>query len=163
MKRALILAAVFLLASQMAYAGQVAARYDSRTGDKELDVSLGKVNVEANADRNNFIKKLSVSYNTPEKNIEVLFSREQMQPADVYMTLKVARIANRPIETVVREYRVNQGRGWGVIAKNLGIKPGSKEFHALKRDDSGMLGQQGGNAGKGKGHGHGKGRGRDKD
>ena len=23
--------------------------------------------------------------------------------------------------------------------KNLGIKPGSKEFHDLKRDDSGML------------------------
>ena len=23
-------------------------------------------------------------------------------------------------------------KGWGVIAKNLGIKPGSEEFHALK-------------------------------
>ena len=25
------------------------------------------------------------------------------------------------------------GKGWGNLAKTLGIKPGSREFHALKR------------------------------
>ena len=37
-----------------------------------------------------------------------------------------------PPEHVVDQYRKNKGQGWGVIAKSLGIKPGSAEFHALK-------------------------------
>jgi hypothetical protein len=33
---------------------------------------------------------------------------------------------------VIEQYRSSKGKGWGVLAKSLGIKPGSKEFHALK-------------------------------
>jgi hypothetical protein len=40
-----------------------------------------------------------------------------------------------------------------VIAKNLGIKPGSKEFHALKKGD--FAGNDS-DSGKGKGKGKGK-------
>jgi hypothetical protein len=54
---------------------------------------------------------------------------------------------------VVREYKAHKGQGWGVIAKNLGIKPGSKEFHALKK---GGLNAGGDDPGKGKGKGKGK-------
>ncbi len=47
----------------------------------------------------------------------------------------------------------------GVIAKELGIKPGSPEFHALKRGDFVFTGEPGGSAGgvQGKGKGNGKG------
>ena len=34
---------------------------------------------------------------------------------------------------------LTKGKRLGVIAKRLGIKPGSKEFHELKKDDSGIL------------------------
>jgi len=37
---------------------------------------------------------------------------------------------------VVKEYDVNKDKGWGVMAKNLGIKPGSDAFHSLKKDSS---------------------------
>jgi hypothetical protein len=55
----------------------------------------------------------------------------------------------------------NKGKGWGVIAKNLGIKPGSAEFHALKRGDLSFTGEPGAGEGqKGQGKGKGKGRGK---
>ncbi|WP_169732719.1 hypothetical protein [Holophaga foetida] len=48
------------------------------------------------------------------------------------------------------------------MAKELGIKPGSAEFHALKRGDLRFDGRPQGGQGKGKdkerGKGHGKGR-----
>jgi hypothetical protein len=39
---------------------------------------------------------------------------------------------------------------WGVLAKSLGIKPGSKEFHALKRGQD-LYDSSGTSKGKGKG------------
>jgi len=74
-------------------------------------------------------------------------------PGDAYMCFRVGQVASKPVEVVTNEYQTNKGKGWGVIAKNLGIKPGSKEFHELKKgnfngDDSG--------SGQGKGKGKGK-------
>ena len=58
---------------------------------------------------------------------------------------------------VVTEFREHAGQGWGVIAKNLGIKPGSAEFHALKNgrlpargQDGSMVAKGHGKSGKGK-------------
>jgi hypothetical protein len=34
---------------------------------------------------------------------------------------------------VLEKYKAGKGKGWGNLAKTLGIKPGSREFHALKR------------------------------
>jgi cobalamin biosynthesis protein CbiG len=51
-----------------------------------------------------------------------------MEPADVYMTLELAEIANTSVDDIVSVYKANRGKGWGVIAKELGIKPGSDEF-----------------------------------
>ena len=38
-----------------------------------------------------------------------------------------------PLNRVLSVYRGNKKKGWGAIAKKLGIKPGSAEFHALKQ------------------------------
>ena len=56
-------------------------------------------------------------------------------PADAFMVFQLGQMAHRPPETVVHTYQRPQGKGWGVIAKELGIKPGSREFHALKNGD----------------------------
>ena len=56
------------------------------------------------------------------------------KPSDVYMCLRVGEVADQPIDRVLEEYRRRKGQGWGVIARNLGIKPGSDAFHALKAD-----------------------------
>jgi hypothetical protein len=82
---------------------------------------------------------LSLSYNIPRIRIEDLLYKVKMTPADVYMTVGLAKIIGKPIDVVVGEYEANRGKGWGVIAKRLGIKPGSKEFHALKKGGAGEL------------------------
>jgi hypothetical protein len=56
-------------------------------------------------------------------------------------------MSGRSIDVVTAQYKKNKGRGWGALAKSLGIKPGSPEFHALKRGDD-LYGQKG--KGKGK-------------
>jgi hypothetical protein len=109
------------------------------TGDKELDGSLQRLNEAVLKDVRGFAKDLTRYYHVPEATAEWLLEEAGLPPGDAYMAAKVSRITQRPVEDVVREYKKNQGKGWGVIAKNLGIKPGSKEFHELKKDDSGLL------------------------
>jgi hypothetical protein len=42
------------------------------------------------------------------------------------------RIARKPPAAVIEIYNKNKGKGWGAVARSLGIKPGSPEFKALK-------------------------------
>jgi hypothetical protein len=117
----------------------------------DLDSFVGSLNVQARADLPGFKVKLSAQFGVPVPQVETVIAAVQT-PADAYMVLKVGQVASQPQEVVLREYQANKGKGWGVIAKNLGIKPGSREFHELKK------GLDGG--GSGKGHGKGKGKGK---
>lgn len=140
--------------------------YRPGSGTVELDVSLGRLNTEAKTDMGGFVRRLSVSYGVPEKSVHLLITKEGMQPADVYMAIRLSRMSGRPLDHVVREHRANRGRGWGVIAKRLGIKPGSKEFHELKKGElslhdeaphgKGPKHDKGGREGHGRGRGHNK-------
>lgn len=113
---------------------EATGKYDAKTGDAEFDAVLGNLNIEAKGNLSEFITNLSVEYKVPEEEIEEIIVEEEMTPADAYMTLEIADIIDEPIDVVVKEYKANKGKGWGVIAKQLGIKPGSKEFHELKKD-----------------------------
>ena len=55
-----------------------------------------------------------------------------MEPAEIYFALELSKLSSRSIDQVVEIYEVNKDKGWGFIAKELGIKPGSPEFHSLK-------------------------------
>lgn len=122
-------------------------------GGSDLDSFIGSLNVQANADLPGFKVKLSAQFGIPAAQVETVIARVQT-PADAYMVLKVGEVARQPQEVVLKEYQANKGRGWGVIAKNLGIKPGSQEFHELKK---GLDGGSGKGPGKGKGKGKSRG------
>ena len=111
---------------------KVTPTVEANTGDVELNATLGNLNLEARGNLPEFIANLSVTYKVSQETVENLLVKEAMTPADAYMTVGLANITEKPIETVVETYKANRGKGWGVIAKQLGIKPGSKEFHALK-------------------------------
>ncbi len=49
------------------------------------------------------------------------------------MVLRLAEMSHHSTDQVVAQYRSGGGRGWGALARSLGIKPGSREFHDLKR------------------------------
>ena len=129
-----------------------------------LDGFLANLNIQAQADLPGFKAKVSAQFGVPLPKVEAVFTQVSV-PADVFMTFQLGQMAHKQPETVLKTYTVNKSKGWGAIAKELGIKPGSAEFHALKRGDLAFTGQPAGagndaapapGKGKGKGKGHNK-------
>jgi len=146
----LIAIAIFFLCSAVVFAGDTDMHFKPLTGDSMLDLSLEKLNTRAMGNLDDFINDLNKSYGVAREKIDLFLTKDKMNPADVYMAAKVSQAADTPIDDVVTEFKSNKGKGWGAVAQKMGIKPGSKEFHALKEDKSGMLGKgDGGNAGEG--------------
>lgn len=135
--------------------------FSARTGDAELDLSLNDINIQAKANLTLFKTDLSVEFNLSAPKIDVYL--QTMQPADVYMAVLISSVTSKPIETVTSCYAKNKGKGWGVIAKEMGIKPGSPAFHELKNAGKNKKSKMKGNSGnKGNGNGNGKGNGKGK-
>jgi len=117
-------------------AAKAGPKYTPNTGDKDLDVVLSNLNVEAGVHVDPFVSELSISYAIPKVQIEDLVYNMRMPFGDVFVSVWLASSMKKPLSVVVKEYEVNKEKGWGVMAKNLGIKPGSDAFHSLKKDSS---------------------------
>jgi hypothetical protein len=117
-------------------AAKAAPKYAPNTGDKDLDVVLSSLNVEAGVHADAFVSELSISYAIPKVQIEDLVYQMRMPFGDVFVSVWLASTMKKPLSHVVKEYDVNKDKGWGATAKNLGIKPGSDAFHSLKKDSS---------------------------
>ena len=117
-------------------AAQSGPKYVPNTGDKDLDVVLSNLNVEARVQVDTFVSELSISYAVPKVQIEELVYNMRMPFGDVFLSVWFASSLKKPLAVVVKEYEENKEKGWGVMAKNLGIKPGSDAFHSLKKDSS---------------------------
>jgi len=89
-------------------------------------------NIQAEADPSGFRARLATRFRIGDAQIKIVFNNVE-KPADAYMVLRLGEMSNHPTESVIDEYKSGKGKGWGVLAKSLGIKSGSKEFHALKR------------------------------
>jgi hypothetical protein len=89
-------------------------------------------NIQAQADPSGFRARLATRFNLSDVQVKAVLSNFD-SPADAYMMLRLGEMSGRPTGYVVEKYRNNKGKGWGALAKSLGIKPGSEEFHALKR------------------------------
>jgi len=107
---------------------------------------MSNFNIQAQADPSGFRAKIGARFNIGDAQITTVLSNFP-EPADAYVALRLGEMSGRPIDVVTERYQKNKGQGWGALAKSLGIKPGSPEFHALKRGDD-LYGQKG--KGKGK-------------
>ena len=105
-------------------------------------------NIRAEADPVDFRARLEARFKIGELEISAVFGHVD-DPADGYMLFRLGEIAGQPIERVIECYEAEKGKGWGVMAKRLGIKPGSEEFHALKRSQD-LYDDNGGGKGKDK-------------
>lgn len=126
----------------------------------DLEVFLSNVNMEARLDMRGFSVNLSTQFGVPMPRVEAIV-RGVAAPADAFMILQLSQMSHHQPEAVMRVYQRERGKGWGTVAKELGIKPGSREFHALQRGDFSFTGEPGGakqekGKGKGKGKGHNK-------
>jgi hypothetical protein len=110
------------------------------TGDRKLDSLLGKINEKAKADPDGFIRQLSQKHNIPEEEIRQAKERHNLSYGDTYMATALSRISKRQVGVVAEEYKQNRGKGWGVMAMKMGIKPGSPEFKQMKANARGSVG-----------------------
>ena len=115
---------------------------------------LNELDLEVRADSSGFRTRLETRFNVGHVEVKTVLGNVA-RPADAYMVLRLGELSGLPIKTVIGEYKKSRGKGWGVMAKNLGIKPGSSAFHALKGGhdlDSGAgKDKDKGNSKKGKG------------
>ena len=106
-------------------------------------------NIQAQADPSGFRARLAARFRIGDAEISAVIGNVA-SPADAYIVFRLGEMSGRPYDRVLREYKSSRGKGWGVIAKSLGIKPGSKDFHALKRSQDLYNGPGGKGKGKGK-------------
>jgi hypothetical protein len=106
--------------------------WNPRSGDTWVDVWLGDMNRYGSRYRDPFVDELVRYHGAPRDLIDDLL-RRRWAPGDIYFACALAKLAGRPCRDVVGMWERDHGQGWGNIAKRLGIKPGSAEFHRLKR------------------------------
>ena len=115
-------------------------------------------NIRAEADPSGFRARLGARFNIGDTQITAVLSNVE-RPADAYMVLRLGEMSAKPTDYVIEKYKTGKGKGWGALAQSLGIKPGSKEFHDLKRG-SNFYDDNDKGKGKDKSKGKGKGKGR---
>ena len=91
-------------------------------------------NQKAAQDITAFKQKLADRFNSDLTQVEGVF-KEMKTASDAYMTYKLGEMSGKPLTEVANKYSKGKAKGWGALAKSLGIKPGSKEFHALKQKE----------------------------
>lgn len=120
--------------SVTAYAGPLGG-----TGDAEWDAILAELNAVVGSERANCARDIDLRYGVPAGTSARLMKRPGFSVGDACMALKLSIFSHRPLDDIVNLYEADRGKGWGVVAKSLGIKPGSKEFHELKNDSKSFL------------------------
>jgi hypothetical protein len=127
MKKLIIM--FFLINSYLSF-GQEIVTINFYTGDKEMETHLNDVNVYASKDMDVFKKDLNVKFGAAMDEVNRYIYKERVPPAEVYYGYCLASSTGKSFSLVMKMR--NDKNGWGTIAKDLGIKPGSKQFHALK-------------------------------
>lgn len=95
---------------------------------------LSFIEKRAHEDMRLFHETLGTLFRLPIEHIRDLAATVP-KPSDLFMILRIGQLSGRPLDHVLGAYRSGQGKGWGVIAKEMGIKPGSRAFHELKQSD----------------------------
>jgi hypothetical protein len=116
-----------------------------------LDTFLDNLNVQAAADRHGVVTSVGSHFGVPYSDVELIMGTTGSL-ADAFMVLQIGRWTGLSRDRIMGTYGAKKGQGWGAVAKDLGIKPGSAQFHALKNGDFGYNMDR-----SGKGENHGKG------
>ena len=103
-------------------------------------------NLRAYADPSGFRAQIAARFQIGDVQITAVLGNVP-SPADAYIVWRLGEMSRQPTDYVLRQYKTSKGKGWGVIAQSLGIKPGSAEFQALKKGQDLYTG----NPGKAKG------------
>lgn len=146
-----LLRLLLTLVLMLGFAGQVRA---------DIDGYLQRLNLHASADMGDFRVGLGAHFGASGSEIDLVL-RSVRNPGDAALCFWLRQQTRQPLTVVLEHYR--QQQGWGNLAKSLGIKPGSKEFHALKAGELGWYPAGGGeDQGRKSGKNQDKGKGKNK-
>ncbi len=129
----LALAAVFAAGIGSASAQTFSLNWNPRSGDVWVDSQLADMNRYGSQYRDPFIDEMVRYHGAPRDLVTDLLVNRNWAPGDVYYACTIAQIIGRPCGYVADYWQQNHGQGWGVVAQRMGIKPGSAEFHQLKK------------------------------
>lgn len=107
--------------------------WNPRSGDVWVDTYLDDVNRYGGRYREPFVNEMVRYYGAPRDLVTDLLTTRNWAPGDVFYACSIAQVLGRPCRYVADYWDENHGKGWGVVAQELGIKPGSAEFHRLKK------------------------------
>ncbi len=111
----------------------------SRTGDFAWDARLRGLDLDFGSHRDESITDLCEHYRMTRSCVLGLLDMVRMSPADVYLSIRLHGLTLEPVNAIVEIRKANRGQGRGVVSKKPGVKPGSVEFDAFKRDDRGRF------------------------
>jgi len=132
MKRLVLILSFIVAFSFSALAASPGDVLDKAREDIEsLNKFALSIHKKAAADIEDFHENLMRIKGPPQPKIHELLSAG-IPPADVFMMVHISIFSGKPLSAVHDEYNRSKGEGWGVIAKKMGIKPGSTAFHNLK-------------------------------
>lgn len=97
-----------------------------------LDTDKNTIDAKAKVNIGKFKTEIGARYDLTEKKFEILFGKFKLSAGDIVIAAEISKSTGKDIENIAEHYSQNRGKGWGNLAKSLGIKPGSSEFHALK-------------------------------
>lgn len=128
----IILVAALAVGIGSVHAQTMSLNWNPRSGDVWVDSQLADMNRYGTTYRDPFINEMVQYHRAPRDLVTDLLINRRWAPGDVYYACTIAQVIGRPCSYVVNEWERDNGQGWGVIAKRMGIKPGSAEFHRLK-------------------------------
>lgn len=131
--KAIALAVVLAAAAGSVQGQDFMFGWNPRSGDMWIDQRLGDINDYGYRYREPFIDEVVVHYGAPRVLVRELLIDRRWAPGDVYYACSIAHLLGIPCRNVVEVWDRDHGQGWGAIAKRMGIKPGSAEFHRLKK------------------------------
>ena len=129
----ILLAAALVSAAGAATAQDFVFGWNPRTGDVWVDDTLGDMNQYGYRYRESFVDELVRYYDAPRDYVTELLVQQRWAPGDVYYACAIGEVIGRSCRYVADEWEQDHGQGWGALAQRLGIKPGSAEFHRLKK------------------------------
>ena len=109
-----------------------APEWRPRTGDAWVDAALADVNAYGRRYPDAFADELARYHAAPREVVVALLADPAWTPGDVYFACVLAQSIGRSCRYVADEWQAHGSEGWGALAQQLGVEPGSAQFHALK-------------------------------
>lgn len=106
--------------------------WNPRSGDAWVDNQLDDMNRYGSRYRDPFVDEMVRYHDAPRALVTELLVTRRWSPGDVYYACAIAQVLGRPCRYVVDAWDRNRDTGWGEVARELGITPGSAEFHRIK-------------------------------